>query len=104
MKIDYAWTVRGIIENIAIQSQIYRTWTEGYWDDGVRSTLVKNSEAINEKAVELQKSFQDISSLTDKFVGCKIDELEDSAYNNYFKCKQLESEIAPFKVESDAFD
>lgn len=102
MKIDYAWTARIIVERIVSESQSYRTWLDNYWRDRVRDALVKNSEALNEKAVELQTAFGDIYKLTDKFVDCNIDELVESANSNFYNCKQLESEIMSFKAASDA--
>ncbi len=102
MKIDYAWTANVLIERIVSDSQSYRTWLDFYWRDRVRETLVKNSEAIKEKAEELQAAFRDVYKLTDKFVDCYIDDLIDSANKNYYNCTQLESEIMSFKVASDA--
>ena len=102
MKIDYAWTANVLIERIASDARSYRTWLDFYWRDRVRDTLEKNSEAIKEKAEELQVNFRDVHKLTDKFVDCNIDELINSSEKNYYNCTQLESEIMSFKAASDA--
>ncbi len=102
MNIDYAWTARTLIGRIVSESQSYRSWFDRYWRDRVRDALVKNSEVINEKAIDFEMAFRDISALTDKFAACQIDRLEESANTNFYNCTQLESEITSFRAESDA--